>query len=92
MNFPSPTPLEFPLSHKYDNRPKDASTGQYLHTKWSRLCKCGHPIGVHTAEKCEGQQPCIASDFGGPDCNCQMFRRTNNFLSEEEYKSLYMRP
>lgn len=80
------------------NRPKldfsrfsmrQKGTGKYIHTKWTRLCVCGHPVGVHTADKgADGSRPCIAPDFG-IDCDCDKFRPTNKFLSDDEFDRTY---
>lgn len=73
--------ISFPSFH---NRQQE--TGRYLHTKWTRLCRCGHPVGVHSAEKGkDGYQPCFAGDLGY-DCDCEKFRRTEKFMSDEEYE------
>jgi len=38
------------------------------------LCKCGHPLGTHTAERFfMGSQPCLAGDDGEEVCDCQCF-------------------
>lgn len=55
---------------------RDKANGQYAHDgDWSRLCKCGHELGVHTAARVGGKQPCMSGDFGGPSCDCQAFKR-----------------
>jgi len=79
---------------KPDSNPRERSTGRFLHRKWTRLCKCGHPVGVHSAEKGrdretgEKLQPCLASDYGF-DCECELFRPTSKYLTDEEYEALY---
>lgn len=68
--------------------PREQGTGKYLHSKWTRLCRCGHPVGIHSAEKRAGSQPCLASDVG-IDCDCERFRPTQKFISDEEYEKTY---
>jgi hypothetical protein len=77
------------LSHK-----RERSTGRYLHRKMTRLCKCGHPVGVHSAEKGKNpetgakEQPCYAGDHGF-DCDCELFTPTSKYLTDEEYEAKY---
>jgi hypothetical protein len=75
---------------RYTNRQQ--GTGRYIHTKETRLCKCGHPVGVHTAERGpDGSQPCISGDILHTICDCMKFRPTQKFLTDEEYEALYGR-
>jgi hypothetical protein len=68
--------------------PRDQS-GKYMHSKWTRLCKCGHPVGIHSGEKGrDGSQPCFASDVG-IKCDCEKFRPTSKFITDEEYDRVY---
>lgn len=39
------------------------------------MCRCGHSLGMHTAAKSNGSQPCIVGDFGGEICECECFRK-----------------
>jgi hypothetical protein len=53
---------------------RDAVTGQYKHDgNWDRPCRCGHSLGVHSAEQVKGKRPCQNGDTGD-DCDCQKFR------------------
>lgn len=71
---------------KYTTRDQ---SGKYMHTKWTRLCKCGHPVGIHAGEKSQdGSQPCFAPDYG-IDCDCEKFRPTQKFMDEAEYKAKF---
>jgi hypothetical protein len=65
---------------------RDQSTGKYLHRRWSRLCKlCGHPVGLHSAEKSYGAQPCFHGDLYHIICECPAFTPTQRFMSDEDY-------
>ena len=55
-------------------RNRTKRTGQYTYTGgFDRLCRCGHTLGVHTADraKIDGvtHQPC-------GNCECQCFKPT----------------
>jgi hypothetical protein len=68
---------------------RQQGTGRYIHTKPTRLCVCGHPVGVHSAEKgADGSQPCFISDYLDVSCPCEKLRPTNKFLSDEDYARL----
>jgi len=54
---------------------KDTTTpretdGRYALRGFDRLCKCGHTLGHHTAER---PHVCIEGDFGTP-CDCEKFK------------------
>jgi hypothetical protein len=49
---------------------RDKSTGRYADTKLDKMCKCGHTLGNHTADKFGNQQPCLADD-----CGCACFKK-----------------
>lgn len=63
-------------------QPRERNTGRYADTKFSRLCVCGHRLGIHTAERLAGPrvpgqrgrppgiQPCLEAD-----CACECFTR-----------------
>lgn len=46
---------------------RDRGNGQYA-PSIDRMCRCGHPLGEHTAARNKGQQPCLADD-----CECLAF-------------------
>lgn len=57
---------------------REGGTGRYTWTV-DRLCNCGHPLGVHTAARVKGEQPCMNGDphspgSDGQDCECTVFR------------------
>jgi hypothetical protein len=71
---------------------RDRSTGQYIHSRWSRKCKlCGHPVGVHSGEKSEGTRPCFHADTYHNDdaCECPVFTSSPNFMTDEDYERYY---
>lgn len=54
---------------------REERTGRFGFTgKFSRLCTCGHPLGVHAGEP---PHPCFDEDTGaggtGSDCRCSKF-------------------
>lgn len=56
---------------------REANTGKYTFDgDMSRLCVCGHALGLHTAARVrlDGKtlQPC--ADSHAPDCKCQCFK------------------
>lgn len=53
---------------------RERQTGRYGYVnQWERLCRCGHTLGVHTAEP---PHECIARDFDrtATSCGCMKFR------------------
>jgi hypothetical protein len=60
-------------------RERDIATGQYVHEdRWTRLCTCGHTLGVHAAIGHNGK-PCFNGDqhlegATGEACDCTRFR------------------
>ena len=66
---------------------RDRGTGQYMHSRMSRLCKlCGHPVGVHAGEKSGGMRPCFHGDTYSDSCECPVFTSSPDFLSDEAYE------
>jgi hypothetical protein len=66
---------------------RDRGTGQYMHSRMSRLCKlCGHPVGVHAGEKSGGMRPCFHGDTYSEFCECPVFTSSQEFLSDEAYE------
>lgn len=58
-----------------DTQHRDRANGQYAHADFDRLCRCGHTLGVHTADRVAGVQECLNCDIGdGTPCDCQSFR------------------
>lgn len=61
---------------------RDQDTGRFtFEGKWSRLCKCGHELGVHTAaaphECMNADRQAIMADWSGEPgqaCDCKRFR------------------
>ena len=53
---------------------RDKHSGQYAHTI-EALCKCGHPLGLHTAAVAAAVRECLAGDFGHEHCECNKFRK-----------------
>ncbi len=49
---------------------RDRQTGQYAHSTWSVMCRCGHTLGQHTAAVVAGQRDCLESG-----CECEKFRK-----------------
>jgi hypothetical protein len=66
---------------------RDRGTGQYTHSRMSRLCRlCGHPVGHHSAEKSGGMRPCFHGDIYPDSCDCPVFTPSQEFLSDEAYE------
>jgi hypothetical protein len=62
-------------------RTRTPEDGRYTYSKLDRVCTCGHTLGVHTAARSRGSQPCLAYDEGVAEepCDCDCFtpaRRT----------------
>lgn len=55
-----------------EKQPPEDKSGTYTFTP-NRLCRCGHPLGIHTAERCRHEQPCLADG-----CVCESFTSTEN--------------
>lgn len=54
---------------------RDRGNGQYKFTA-EAVCKCGHGLGVHSAERVNGNQPCFNGDVGdGVVCDCECFKK-----------------
>jgi hypothetical protein len=53
---------------------REKDTGRYAPTV-ERPCECGHDLGVHSADRVKGYQPCFSGDLGGEDCDCECFKR-----------------
>jgi len=69
------------------NNFRDRGTGQFMHSKWSRVCKlCGHPVGVHAGEKSDGMRPCFHGDTYPGMCECPVFTSSNEFMTDEAYE------
>lgn len=72
---------------------KDASrahdSGRYQHSSVLRLCTCGHPLGMHTAEGDRESRPCIVADFTDEECACEKFRPTRKFMTAPEAVRAY---
>lgn len=52
------------------------TNGRYAPSRWDRVCRCGHPLGEHTAARfvAERDQPCLhASDSRDELCECTYF-------------------
>lgn len=54
---------------------RELRSGRYAPRDMDAVCKCGHTLAMHTAERSHGSQPCIVGDFTGDDCDCDVFRR-----------------
>lgn len=52
---------------------RDRATGRYVDTI-DRMCRCGHPLSLHTAARVAGGQPCISGDLSGAECACASFK------------------
>ena len=51
---------------------RERLTGRYtFEGRFARLCTCGHPLGVHTAE---APHECIVGDLEDINCDCLKFR------------------
>lgn len=48
---------------------RDRANGRYAHSH-ETACTCGHTLGDHAAERCDGEQPCFEDG-----CDCQAFKR-----------------
>ncbi len=61
-----------------DTKAREQGTGLFMHDgKWERLCKCGHTLGEHAAEKVKGQRPCFHGDSAGEEpCDCTLYKAT----------------
>lgn len=46
---------------------RDKRTGQFAPSV-ERPCRCGHPLGAHTAARVAGEQPCL-------ECECESFKK-----------------
>lgn len=66
------------------SQPRERETGRYgFDGDFERLCVCGHPLGLHTAE---APHECLAIDAHSidterfqrplPDCDCIRFKRS----------------
>ncbi len=49
---------------------RDRANGRYAYSRFDRVCRCGHTLGQHTAEKVGSEQPCLVDK-----CDCECFRR-----------------
>lgn len=56
---------------KTTKREKD--TGRYAPST-ERVCACGHGLGLHTAARTAGEQPCLAWELLGVECACDCFK------------------
>ncbi len=57
---------------------RDIKNGQYALEDMNAMCKCGHPLGVHSAARSakDKSQPCYVHDLaGGEHCDCEFFTR-----------------
>ena len=55
---------------------RDSASGRYAHSDMEALCVCGHPLGWHSAEVCNGRRDCFAADFSDDVCECERYRKT----------------
>jgi hypothetical protein len=46
------------------------TTGRYTDSKLDMPCICGHTLGMHTAERAENRQECLAAG-----CECERYTR-----------------
>lgn len=53
---------------------REVNTGRYAPSV-ERPCRCGHTLGMHTAVRLAGEQPCLAGDLTGEPCDCECFKR-----------------
>lgn len=51
--------------------PRETNTGRYAVRGLDMLCTCGHTLGLHTAARSKGSQPCLAEC----DCDCGCFKK-----------------
>lgn len=62
------------------NATRERATGQYAFSgDMSRLCRCGHTLGIHAGE---APHPCFNGDkyaegATGEDCACERFKPAN---------------
>ena len=56
---------------------RDRATGRYVDTMFDKPCTCGHTLGVHTADRRAGEQPCLVGQMGdgGVPCDCDAFTK-----------------
>lgn len=53
---------------------RDRRNGRYAHRDMNCLCKCGHRLGVHSAETSDGERPCFHGDDHPEEfCDCVRF-------------------
>jgi len=67
---------------------REPDSGKYRYSNDLWLCVCGHPLGLHAADKVrhEGQvyQPCIIGDFTDCDCDCEKFKKARPAVKTTE--------
>jgi len=51
------------------NTARDKANGRYAHSRFDKVCACGHTLGEHTADKRGNEQPCLADG-----CECEVFK------------------
>jgi hypothetical protein len=61
---------------------RNRGTGRYTDTNPAKLCTCGHPLGTHTAERLNDEQPCLVDR-----CPCQSFRMRQLRASTKKEKA-----
>ena len=62
------------MEQRNTKQPREIGTKRFA-PSIDRLCKCGHTLGHHTADRTATQQPCLAHDLLGEECDCEKFKR-----------------